>query len=254
MKKPLLLVCMLASAVVSAQTYSTGTLALSSTPGNTPLAYSAKVDVDASVVTLTLTGPSDRWMGIGFGESSMAVDGDVVIYDGTNLTDRTFIGVGSTPVLDAVQDWTLVSDQVETGVRTVVGTRALATGEANDYTFTPTESALTLVYARGQSIEVGYHGSDSCGTTTASLNLGTNEFSIVASKIFPNPSHGTFTIQSPVQLQRIAIYSQSGKLVKTLTGENGDLSEVGVDGLEAGIYLIELSNQDNKTWKKVIVN
>lgn len=254
MKKPLLLVCMLASAAVSAQTFSTGTLSLSSTPGNTPLAYSAKVDVDASVVTLTLTGPSDRWMGIGFGESSMAAGGDVVIYDGTNLTDRTFVGIGTEPVLDAVQDWTVISDQVETGVRTVVGTRALATGDTNDYTFTPTESSLTLVYARGQSIEVGYHGSDSCGTTTASLSLGTTDFSIVSSKIFPNPSHGTFTIQSPVALQRIAIYSQSGKLVKTLTGENGDLTEIEVDGLEAGIYLVELSNYTTNTWKKVIVN
>ena len=122
MKKITLLFILLSATFVFAQTNSTGMITLSTTSG---LEYSGQIDVTASEVTLTLIGPDDRWLGMGFDASSMTSGQDVVIFDGTNLTDRTFQGVGSLPSLDANQDWTVQSNTAMSGVRTVVGSRPI---------------------------------------------------------------------------------------------------------------------------------
>ncbi|MBM3430823.1 MAG: hypothetical protein FJX99_07565, partial [Bacteroidetes bacterium] len=75
MKKIKLLALLLFTSVLSyGQTYTTGTVNLSSTAG---LAMSIKLDVSTNV-TMTLTGPSDRWFAVGFNASSMAAGTDVV--------------------------------------------------------------------------------------------------------------------------------------------------------------------------------
>ena len=237
-----------------AQTFSTGLLALTATPGGTPLGFSAKVEVNASNVTLTLIGASDKWMGIGFGTNSMSAGGDVVIFDGTNLTDRTFAGIGSTPILDANQDWTVTSNTINAGVRTVVGTRALTTADSSDYVFTAAASSLTLVYARGFSMSIGYHGSDGHGTSTTNLALNGADFKAITAVIYPNPSSGSFTIQCETAPDQINIYSHNGKLVKSICKTGSTNSEVMVDNLQSGIYLVEVQILDKKSWNKVIVN
>ncbi|MFM7388187.1 MAG: hypothetical protein ACKO5L_08520, partial [Bacteroidota bacterium] len=50
------------------QTYTTGTVNLSTTAG---LAMTVKLDISTNV-SLTLTGPSTRWFAVGFNASSMA--------------------------------------------------------------------------------------------------------------------------------------------------------------------------------------
>ena len=118
-----------------AQTYSTGVMQFSSDAG---LNYGAQIDVNATsnVVTLTLVGPSDRYLGIGFDTVNMLTAGkDCLIFNGTSLTDRSFNGNTGTPALDGVQDWTITSNTINFGVRTLIATRARVATATNDFTF-----------------------------------------------------------------------------------------------------------------------
>ena len=238
---------------VHAQTYSTGLLPLVASADGTSLEYSAKIEVSSTVVTLTLIGSSTRWLGIGFGTNSMTAGGDVVIFDGTNLTDRTFLGTGSTPALDANQDWTVTSNTVEGDARTVVGTRSLSTSDSSDYSFTASTSSLPLVYARGFSLNLGYHGSNGYGFTTTNLALGIESFAKNATKIYPNPATSSFVLECENIPSIIHIYSHSGQLVKTVSPSATLLHQINVDELQSGIYLIEIISNDQKSWNKLLI-
>ncbi len=154
-----------------AQTYTTGVVSLSSTAG---LAMTAKIDVGTQV-TLTLTGPSGRWFALGFNASSMTNGTDVVgVHSATTLSafDCSLTGFAA-PVTDAQQNWTITSDVVSAGTRTIIATRALNTGDANDYIFSATPAAISLIWARSGSATFSYsnHGGTNRGITTASFTF-----------------------------------------------------------------------------------
>lgn len=155
------------------QTYTTGVVNLSNTAG---LAMTAKIDVGTQV-TLTLTGPAGRWFALGFNASSMAGGTDVVGVHSSGILsafDCNLTGYAA-PSTDAQQNWTISSDAVNAGVRTVVATRALNTGDANDYIFTAVPSSIGLIWARSSSasFSYAYHGNTNRGITTANFTLVT---------------------------------------------------------------------------------
>lgn len=255
MKKTTLnLIALLFVSVSFAQTYSTGTLALTSNSA-TDLNFSVKIDVTATTVTMTLIGPSTGWLAMGFNNTSMASSGDVVIFDGTNLSDRTFNGFAVTPVVDAVQNWTVTSNTVASGVRTVVGTRARNTGDSNDYVFSASASSLNLVYARKVSdFTVSYHGGDSCGTVTSNFTLGNDEFNVEAFKIYPNPSRGLTNIELPTNIETgvLKIYDNLGRVVKTQTISTTE-NQVNTSELTTGSYLAVIRTEYGNATKTLVI-
>jgi hypothetical protein len=156
---------------VQAQTYTTGVVNLSSTAG---LAMTAKMDIGTQV-TLTLTGPSGRWFALGFNATGMGSGIDVVTVNaaGTLSSFDARINGPSAPTPDPQQNWTIVSDAVASGVRTVVATRALSTGDVSDYIFTAATGSLSLIWARAQNatFAYSYHGNSNRGVSTANFTL-----------------------------------------------------------------------------------
>jgi len=154
---------------LSAQVYSTGIINLSTSAG---LAMTAKIDVSTQV-NLTLTGPAGRWFALGFNANSMIAGTDVVIVNSagtiTNF-DANLVGF-SAPVSDAQQNWTITSDLVSSGVRTITATRALNTGDVNDFVFSASNSTISLIWARAGSatFNLGYHGSGNRGISSGTL-------------------------------------------------------------------------------------
>lgn len=237
-----------------AQTYTTGTMALLSN-GGTDLSFSAKIDVTATTVTLTLVGPSTGWLAIGFDNTSMADSGDVVLFDGTTLSDRNFQGFAVEPSVDARQDWTVTSNTVSGGLRTVIGTRARSTGDANDYTFSASAQALNLVYARKvANFAIGYHGSNSCGTTVSNLTLGTDEFNLDSFKVFPNPAKGFTNIELPSNIEAglVKIYDALGRLVKS-ESVSATENKINTSELTSGSYMVVLRTDYGNATKTLII-
>lgn len=234
---------------MNAQTYSTGTVTFFGD-------YSGKIDVTSTLVTLTLIGPSTSWLGVGFNANSMGDNGmDVVIFDGTNMTDRTFVGF-TQPQADAIQNWTVTSNTIVTGVRTVVATRARNTGDANDFIFPAAAGPLTLIYARKpSSFVLDYHGAGNCGTTIANLTLGTDDYALSRFKMYPNPTNDYTTIELPSSINEVevVVYDFLGRIVKkgiiTATENRFDTSN-----LQKGSYMLKVSTEEGTATKTLVVN
>lgn len=261
MKKITLLLVTLLSITGFAQQKTTGTIALNN---GVPITANFTLNNDTSQVTLVLTGPSDRWFGLGIGIVSGfgMSDGDVVVFTTNttpNLTDRNYIGTQQPPQ-DASQDWTTVSNTVNGSIRTLTLTRSLTTTDtANDFQLPyATTNSINFggVRAGSVSMNVSSHGgSASAGyvTNAAFTTLGVEDFSLNAAQVFPNPSNGNFTITSKTNLQNVDVYSQTGSFIKSIKGNNNTTNEINLSGLAKGVYLLELKNETDKSWKKIIV-
>lgn len=258
MKRKLLLTLAFAfgaSTLTIAQSKTTGDITLD----GVPITANFTLNNTTSQVTLVLTGPSDRWFGIGIGvsEGFGMASGDALVFTTSttpNLTDRRFSGT-SAPNQDTNQDWTTVSNVVNGTTRTLTLTRALTNSDSNDFQFPyATTNSITIGGVRPSSatMNVGSHGNAGFVTGTFTT-LGTDSFSLKDSQLFPNPSNGDFTIIAKTNLTKVDIYTITGAFVKSINVSNSD-SEVSVSGLQTGVYLLELQNETEKSWKKVIVN
>ncbi len=218
---------------------------------------SIRIDTSPTTVTMTLTCLSDRWVGVGFGGNTMATSTDMFIWNDTPDRDYTVHTAGNSghnmPTPDAVQSWTIISDTVASGMRTIVATRPLVS--IGDYTFTNGTGYIQIIVAQGDTTTLAYHG------TNAHYPVGLNryvlaleEFSLKSTSIYPNPSKGTVTIKTNTSLDKITIYSQTGAVVRTIQIESQkEDNEINVSGLAAGTYIFELQNGSEKAWKNVVV-
>ena len=222
------------------------------------------LDNDTSTATLTLSGPNERWFAFQFGsfEGGMEDGTDVVYWNNSTLVDASHNGIGSAPTADATNNWVLVSNQNNipfSGRRTIVFTRPFNTGDSNDYTFNFANNTIDIAWAKfgSASFTLAYHGASNRGVLldTPLTTLGVEDFSLNASKVSPNPSKGDFTIQTKTFLNKVNIYTQTGVFVKSIEVENNaENVDFNITGLQTGIYLVELVNDSQKSWKKVIVN
>lgn len=225
--------------------FTTGTISL--TPG-----YTAKIDTNATTVTLTLVGPDNVWLGIGFGGTSMSSTVDMFIWNSSASKDYTPSGSYAAPLPDTTQSWTIILDNVAFGLRTVQATRPLVS--ADDYTFINNNASIPIIWAKGSSIIFGYHAERAVyGSVPRTQILATEDFSLNATTIYPNPAQGKFSVQTKTALDQIKVYTQTGALVETIDVKAENQTTVNIEGLATGIYLLELKNNTEKSWKKVIV-
>ncbi|RXR17720.1 T9SS type A sorting domain-containing protein [Flavobacterium amnicola] len=237
---------------LSAQTYTTGTVTFFAN-------FSGKIDVNSTTVTVTLVGPNNSWLGIGFDATTMDdVGQDVVIFDGTAITDRSFNGTGVIPPTDT-QNWTLVSNlnnTPTTGNRTVTMTRPRVASEGTDYTFPLAAQPLNILFARRTgSTTIGYHGSGNCGATTVNLTLGRDGFKPDAFKMYPNPSKEYVTIELPQQVNtgEMKIYDNLGRVVRKQTITQSE-NKIETGSLTSGTYMIVLRTEYGNVTKNLVID
>jgi hypothetical protein len=232
---------------------------------NSNTSASISLDESNSLVTLMMTGPNDRWFALQFGsfDGGMESGTDVVYWNGSILVDARHNGIGSAPTPDPINNWTQVSNLNNTpsnGLRTIVYTRPFDTGDENDYVFEFENSTIDLAYAvmNSATFLLQYHGS---GTNRGVIlnvpmsDLSVKDFTLNSSEIYPNPSNGHFTIMTKTNLEKVTIYSHTGDKIRSIdVRDNSESVELSIMGLQTGIYLIELQNSSDKSWKKIIIN
>jgi hypothetical protein len=259
MKKCTLLFLMLSGMASFAQTKSTGDVDFGA-------GFIGKLDLDAgtSMVTLTLTGPTDRYFAIQYGNftAGMAAGDDVAYWNGTTLLEGDFIGKGAAPTQDMMNNWTEVSitPNATSGSTTLVFKRAFNTGDASDYVFNFSDATIDLGWAKkgvagyplsGHSMNPALRGLKI--DTPLSATLGTQDFTLNATTVAPVPAKDMVTLKTTTGLEKINIYSQTGALIKTQAVNSLDATEVQVKDLATGIYLLELVNTKDNAWKKIII-
>ena len=258
MKNKLLFLMLIGVSFFSySQTKSSGTVSLNSVSG---ASLSVKIDLDQtnSLATITLVGPSNKWFSIGFNVTAMDRNTDCITY-GTSLLDQYLPGGQNQPTTDTTNNLTLVSNTVSGTTRTVVLTRPLSTGDAKDYTFSYSSiSSLNIIWAIGPDTNVAHqHSHFNTQNLTFSV-LGNESFSTLEDlTISPNPSNGIFNISNTnlIQLSKIKIFDTNAKLIKELTIlENQTNIALDLTNLSKGLYFVELSNDNDKTVKKIEIN
>tara|TARA_R110002051_G_scaffold13435_2_gene44890 strand:- start:85440 stop:86189 length:750 start_codon:yes stop_codon:yes gene_type:complete len=247
MKKTTLFIALLMAMCSLEAQISTGEITLSSN-------YKAQIDINASDVTVTLEGPDDRWLGLGFGVQSMTNNGDIISYDSSGLNDRRFIGVGSTPPTDT-QDWSIVSNTTAGGVRTLVTTRGLTGSDATDYTFDPSDTSILLVWARGNgTLDFSNHGGGNRGATMAGFSLGTNDIAFDDTvSLYPNPTSDlvNLSIDGGISQAKATLFSSLGQPIMS-QDLSAQESIFDISNLRAGVYMLRISTSSGETVKRII--
>ncbi|MFY7936581.1 MAG: T9SS type A sorting domain-containing protein [Flavobacterium sp.] len=249
MKKILLFTLFLLCMSATAQNHTTGVINLTS-------GYTVKFDTNPTTVTMTLVGPSDKWLGLGFGMTSMFTSGDGVIASGASatLTDRNFTGSGSTPNTDSAQNWTTTSNTVAGTVRTIVATRALSTGDTSgsDFTFTNSTASINLIWALGSSLTLSQHQSRGSGVS-GTFALSTDSFAMAGFKLYPNPADDIFAIELPNEFETVEVklFDVVGKLILTKQISQLD-NKININSLVAGNYIVKVTS-DEKTFSTNLI-
>ena len=226
------------------------------TSGNVTLGSTGmvvKLDTNTTTATLTLTGNSNSYLGIGFGSAGMGNGSDGFIYNSQSSLDYTFAGVGSNPVADTAQNWTVVSNTVASGIRTLVATRTLA-GGSGDYAIANAAANIPISYARGTGLTLANHGtSRGYSTLVMTATLSTEDFDKEKIKVYPNPVTDLLHFVENQQIKRVSFYDTSGRLVKTSITEGKN--SIDVSTLEKGTYVVEYELTEGSTsYDKIIKN
>lgn len=217
---------------------------------NSDMTAQFTLDNATSKVSLVLTGPSDKWSSVGIGTSSSTTSGDVFIYT-ASVTDNA-------PSTNPNGEWNTVSNTVVFGKRTVTLERTLTNSDLNDLQLAfDTTNSIDMVWSRSGSA-IATDPNVNRGDTTAVFTtiLGVDAVSFYDEVlVYPNPSSNEVFIMSKTNLSKVTIYSQTGALVKTVNiNDNSNEIKVNVNDLPKALYIFELQNDFEKTFKKVIVN
>jgi len=262
MKKITFILTLLISSYGFAQNVSTGVVNL----GGSDFTVNFQVNGTTNKVTMTMVGPADVWLAVALNKTvttpgdGMGTGGeDVIIYHSTTgvLSDRHLTG-NATPTTDGTtnQDWSITTNDItgtsaNTGVRTIVATRDLNTNDSNDYVFTTTNNtALPLLWAKGSSLTLGYHGARG-GTTST---LGTETIAVMPEfDVYPNPADLELNVKFPASIQKatVAVYSILGSLVFLAEMDQWN-SKINTSEWSVGVFVMNISTPDFSQTKRII--
>jgi len=238
---------------LNAQSETTGTIILDSN-------MSVKLDKDISNarITITLTGPSDRWFSIGLNAQLMLMNADcLVMTSDTQFSDMYFPGGHLAPNFDATNDWTLSSNTINNTIRTIIATRSFSTGDNHDMVFTNLTNNLNFIWAYSSSptYTLFSHGADNYGGGIFVFsNLGITDTKKNKIEIYPNPVNDLLNITTnSTDLTLISISDFMGKVIYSKSIFSKDYS-VNISGFSNGMYFITLKTAEKIDILKFIKN
>ena len=202
-------------------------------------------------VTMTLKGPSDVWLGVGMNAQSMDYpNADVIIYSSSGLKDYYLDGDNASPSLDT-NNWTLLSNNVIAGERTVIAKRPSNTGESTDYNFTSFVGNIPIIWAKGSNLSFGYHSGR--GTAILPFVLSTNDVVQKSFKVYPNPTFDELNFEFPdnVQSANVQVYNILGKQI-TQTQLKRTVPKLDTNAWASGVYVVQIITEDAVQTKRII--
>jgi len=176
----------------------------------------------------------------------------ILNYDCSSDTLKQLISI-SIPSLSINGKKTICTKESTTLTVTGANTYTWSNGiNSNTVSFTPTATTIYTV--------TGTSSTNLCTATkvvTVTVNPCTGIYDIAETesliRIYPNPNHGIFTIESEVEDLKLTIFNQLGSKVyeETMLGSK---QIVDFSRLDVGLYFIEALKNEKKTYFKFIKN
>ena len=232
------------------QTYTSGLVNISGS-------LDAQIDINTTtdIVTLTLIGPDNGWLALGF-NSFGHDDGDVVMFDGTNLVDRTFTDGYDEPPTDSsgTHNWTVTSNTTNGSVRTVVATRARVSSDTGDYTFSATPTSLWVVGGYDNGFDISKKHNDKDFVQLSFSLLGVDDYNKIQFSMSPNPATSNLKIVLPSQLNNasLEIFDVLGREIYNSNFKNKSFSVIDVSPWNRGVYLVKVVHENSSRTKRFI--
>jgi beta-glucanase (GH16 family) len=79
-----------------------------------------------------------------------------------------------------------------------------------------------------------------------------NEESTSSFNVYPNPNHGTFTVQMAQGLEQVRVMNSVGQVVNMFNAQSAKQFEVAMN-LPTGLYFVEVTSNGRKLTQRVIV-
>jgi subtilisin-like proprotein convertase family protein len=141
----------------------------------------------------------------------------------------------------------------KTTLQTVIPAQSLGSFNENN-----PEGKWTLRVRDSFSGDKGVLESASLTICTKSTSLATTKFKIDDFNLYPNPNKGIFTIQFDSESTNdinISIYDLAGRLIfdKEYSNEQNFKKNIELNKIQAGVYIMEVTDGDKKTRKKIII-
>ena len=127
--------------------------------------YSLEWDITGQTLQVTISAATTGWVGFGLASSGGMYGADMLIASvdasGTGSIGDYWARGEMTPSLDEQQDWTLHSATEVGGVTTIVASRALSTGDAQDWEISASQqpSGQWIIAAMGTVDTLSQHAS-----------------------------------------------------------------------------------------------
>jgi hypothetical protein len=120
------------------------------------------LDIDGAndLVTISLSGPSQYWYGVGFDASKMADLPYAIIVDGNGQVQERILA-NHDPGHELQPSVKILSNTVTNGVRTIVLQRTLVGITPDHYNFTTSISTIPFINALGDTVDLSQHKSRS---------------------------------------------------------------------------------------------
>ncbi len=227
--------------------------------------YTAQVSLSPNEVTVTINGPSDRWFGLGFGAQGMAPGTDVVFYangsEGEGVYDGHLVG-NAPPEEDEEQNWTVLSEIVVPGVRSLLITRELVTGDENDYNFDFDAASISIIFAYGamEGFDLAYHQSNrGAEVLPFSEVLSTRELKPDIGhlvNIYPNPARDEINLSfgSDLILESYNIFDAQARLLQSGSLQGSvEMARIALNDLPSGIYFLEINSAGDRGMKRFVI-
>lgn len=228
----------------------------SSTPASLPICWNKIIGngaVPTSAVAVS-TGSSSAPYGCTIVVHNSPAGADAILISpalsniaaGTHLL--TFQAAGS----NSLQVGTLSSnviDAVFTPIQTVTTTGTFANYSVNFSTYTGTDSYIGFRIVSGNtSVSTQYVTLDNIAW---SANLDHNDFDVTKSTVYPNPVSDILNIKTTSDLSSVSVYNLVGQQVLHATQ---NLSQINVNSLPNGAYLVKLNGPNTSETLKVLKN
>ena len=125
------------------------------------ISITVTINTDTDIVDIELIGPSDRWFGVGFGQTSM--EGYAIIASQTSSVLEYKL-INGTDNIELTSMIAINSDMIDDGIRTIE-IRRVRVGSGDHYTFPNSVGSIDIIWAYSStgSTTFGYHGDISTG-------------------------------------------------------------------------------------------